>query len=101
MHTNVWGLTHISSIVVFDSYVNFMYDETRKTWVYCNLKNLMYLVIFKKWKYLFDNETRYKLSCLRLENGGEYYNKDFYSYRSYHGIHKEKIVLASPQEMVC
>ena len=53
---------------------------------------------FKKWKYLVENETGKRLKCLRYDNGGEYCNKEFDSYCSYNGIHREKIVLGTPQE---
>jgi transposase InsO family protein len=38
------------------------------------------------------------LKCLRLDNGGEYYSKEFDDYCSYHGIRREKIVPLTPQE---
>jgi len=38
------------------------------------------------------------LKCLRSDNGGEYFKKEFDSYYSENGIHKEKIVLGTPQE---
>jgi transposase InsO family protein len=53
---------------------------------------------FKKWKALVDNEKLNKLKCLRSDNGGEYYNKEFDSYCSFHGILREKMVPGTPQE---
>ena len=47
---------------------------------------------------MFENDTRKWLKCLRLENGGEYCNKEFDDYFSYHGIHREKTVSGTPQE---
>ena len=38
------------------------------------------------------------MKCLRSDNGGEYCSKEFDDYCSYHGIHREKIVLRTPQE---
>ena len=38
------------------------------------------------------------LKCLSLDNGGEYYNKEFDNYCSYHGIHREKKVPGTLQE---
>jgi hypothetical protein len=38
------------------------------------------------------------LKCLRSNNGGEYYRKEFDDYCSYHGIRREKIVPRTPQE---
>ena len=53
---------------------------------------------FKKWKALVENETRNKLKCLRSNNGGEYYSKEFDNYCSYHGIHRDKTTPVTPQE---
>ena len=53
---------------------------------------------FKKWKALVENETGKKLKCLRSHNGGEYCSKEFDSYYSHHGIHKEKTVPETSQE---
>ena len=38
------------------------------------------------------------MKCLKYHNEGEYYSKEFDSYCSYHGIHREKSVPGSPQE---
>ena len=54
--------------------------------------------MFKKWKYLAKNETGRRLKCLRFDNGGEYYSKEFDSYYSHNGIHREKTVPGTPQE---
>jgi hypothetical protein len=35
---------------------------------------------FKKWKAFVENETGKRLNCLRLDNRGEYYNKEFDNY---------------------
>ena len=47
---------------------------------------------------MVEKETGKTLKCLRYDNGGEYYNKEFDSYCSYNGIHREKAVPATPQE---
>ena len=47
---------------------------------------------------MVDNETGKRLKCLRLDNGGEYCSKEFDDYCSYHGIHRDKTVLGTPQE---
>jgi transposase InsO family protein len=38
------------------------------------------------------------LKCLRLDNAGEYCNKEFDDYCSYHGIHRERPIPGTPQE---
>ena len=52
----------------------------------------------KKWKDLVENETGKMLKCLRSDNGGEYYSKEFDSYCSHNGIPREKTVPGTPQE---
>ena len=98
MHTNAWGPTYVSSLVGSNYYTTFIDDATRKTWVYCIQKKFDVFYTFKKWKALVEIEIGKKLNCLRLDNGGEYYSNEFDNYCSYHGIHREKIVLGTPQE---
>ena len=35
VHTDVWGPSQVSSLGGSHYYVTFIYDATRKTWVYC------------------------------------------------------------------
>ena len=98
MHTNVWGLALVQFLGVSRYCVTFNDDATRKTWVYCIRHKYDVFYTFKKWKYLVENETRKRLKCPRYDNGGEYYSKEFDSYCSNNGIHREKIVPGTPQE---
>jgi transposase InsO family protein len=98
VHTDVWGPTQVSSLGGSHYYVTFIDDATRKTWVYCIRQKSDVFDTFKKWKALVENETGKSLKCLRLDNGGEYCNKEFDYYCSYHGIHREKTVPRTPQE---
>ena len=41
---------------------------------------------------MVEIETGKKLKCLRSDNGGEYFRKEFDRYYSEHGICREKIV---------
>jgi transposase len=98
VHTDVWGPTQVSSLGVSCYYVNFIDDATRKTWVYCIRQKYDVFDTFKKWKALVENETGKRLKCLRSDIGGEYFNKEFDNYYSYHGIRREKTVPRTPQE---
>ena len=53
---------------------------------------------FKKWKSLVENESGKRYKCLRYDKGGEYCRKEFDSYHSHNGIHREKTVPGTPQE---
>jgi transposase InsO family protein len=92
VHTDVWGPAQVSSLGGFHYYVTFIDDATRKTWVYCIRQKSDVFDTFKKWKALVENETGKSLKCLRSDNGGEYCNKEFDDYCSYHGIRREKTV---------
>ena len=47
MHTDVWGPSQVSSLGGSHYYVTFIDDATRKTWVYCIKKNIMFLILLR------------------------------------------------------
>ena len=98
VHTDVWGPAQVQSLGGSRYYVTFIDDATRKTWVYCIRQKSDVFDTFKKWKALAENETGKRLKCLRSDNGGEYCSKEFDSYCSHNGIHREKTVPGTPQE---
>jgi hypothetical protein len=98
MHIDVWGPARVSSLGGSCYYVTLIDDATRKTWVYCIRQKYDVFDTFKKWKSLVENETGKRLKCLRQENGGEYCSEEFYYYRSYHGIRREKTIPRTLQE---
>ena len=75
MHTDVWGPGQVKYFGGSHYYVIFIYDATRKTWVYCIRHKYDMFYTFKKWKDLVENETGKILKCLKFDNGGEYKRK--------------------------
>ena len=71
-------------------YVTFIDDATRKVWVYFLRLKFDVFQTFKNWKCLVENETGKKLKCLRFDNGGEYWSREFEDYYSTNGIHRHK-----------
>ena len=98
MCTYLCGPSQVSSLGGSSYYVTFIDDAIRKTWVYCIRRKYDIFETFKKWKALVENEIGNKLKCLRSDNGGEYYSKEFDSCCSYHGIRREKTVSGTSQE---
>ena len=47
---------------------------------------------------MVENDTGKIMKCIRSDNGGEYYSREFDSYYSHNGIRREKTVLGTPQE---
>jgi hypothetical protein len=51
VHTDVWGPTQVLYYyVTYVTYVTFIDDATRKTWVYCIKKNLMFFILLRNGK---------------------------------------------------
>ena len=98
VHLDVWGSDQVQYLGGSRYYVTFIDDATRKTWVYCIRQKCNVFATFKDWKSFVENETRKRLKFLGSNNGGEYYNKKFDNYYSYHGIRRERIVLGTPKE---
>ena len=96
LHTNLWGAAQVQSLGGSRDYVTFIGYATRKKWVYCIRLKSDVFATFKKWKDLVENETGKRLKCLRSDNGGEDYSKEFDSYCSYNGIHREKTFPRTP-----
>ena len=97
VNKNVWGPAQVSSLGGSCYYVTFIDDATRKTWIYCIQNKSVVFDTFKKWKALVEIDTGKKLKCLRSDNGGEYYSKEFDRYYLKHGIHRDKTVPRTPQ----
>ena len=96
VYTYVWWSAQVSSLGGSNYYVTFIDDATRKTCIYCIQKKSNVFYTFYKWKALVENEIGKNLKCLRLDNGGEYYNNEFDNYYSYHEIRREKTVPGTP-----
>ena len=45
VHTYVWELSRVSSLGGSHYYVTFIDDATRKTWIYCIKKKIMYVIL--------------------------------------------------------
>ncbi|KAH9736371.1 hypothetical protein KPL71_018077 [Citrus sinensis] len=53
---------------------------------------------FKVWKSLVENQSGFKLKCLRTDNGLEFCSKGFEEYCQKHGIKRHKTVRFTPQQ---
>jgi hypothetical protein len=71
LHTDVFGLVTIPSLVKSMYYVSFIYDFSRNTWIYFLRKKSKVFDKFKEFKALVENQTKKKIKVLRMDNGGE------------------------------
>ena len=69
VHTDVWEPSPVSSLGGSRFYVTFINDFSRMVWVYFLKHNSDVFAIFKKWKAEVENQTGFKVKCLRSDNG--------------------------------
>jgi transposase InsO family protein len=79
-------------------YVTFMYDFSRKNWIYfMNTKDEVFSE-FHEFNALVENQRERKIMFLRSDNGGEYTSNDFKHFCKETRIKRELIVSYNPQQ---
>ena len=79
-------------------YVSFIDDYSRRTFVYFLKNKSEVFSWFKEFKSLVENQTRRKIKCLRIDNGGEFCNANFEKFCVDHGIKTHKTMPYTPQQ---
>ena len=74
----------------------FIDDYTRIIWVTFLKEKSKVLEIFKIFKALLENESGYKIKCLRFENGGEFTSKYFNHFCEEDGIQRQFSAIRTP-----
>ena len=98
IHSDVWGPVSISSYNGAQYFVNFIYDYSRKVWIYFMKHKFDVFGIFKTWKAQVENQTGRKIKYLRTDNGLEYRDKEFIRFCELEGITHHFIVKGTPQQ---
>ena len=70
---------HIPSISLsgYEYYVTFIYDYSRKTWIYFLKTKSEVFERFKEFKALIENHSERRIKTLESDNGEEYIWKEF------------------------
>jgi hypothetical protein len=98
IHLNVCGPMTVASLNVYLYYVLFIYDHSRKMWIYfLNTKDGV-LARVQEFKSQVENLTRRRIKVLRSDNGGEYTSMDFSDLCIEAGIKREYTVPYNPQQ---
>ena len=61
-------------------YVLFVYDFSRKVWVYVLKIKVDVFNMFKQFRVMVEKITRSTIKCLRMDNGGEFTSLEFEKY---------------------
>ena len=86
IHTDVCGPIKPSSLGKSNYFLFFIYDFSRKTWVYFLKEKLEVFENFKKFKALVQNESGLMIKAMRSDHGGEFASNRFQKYCEDHGI---------------
>jgi transposase InsO family protein len=98
IHSNVWGLSPISTISSFRWFVIFVDDCTRMTWLYLLKHKNEVLSTFQSFHTMVQTQFSAKVQILRSDNGGEYVNHQFQTYFQHHGLLHETSCPQTPQQ---
>jgi transposase InsO family protein len=98
IHSDVCGPMPSSSISEYVYYVSFIYDYSRKTWVYFLKSKDEVFRKFKEFKALIENLSERKINILKSDNGGEYTSKAFVNFCKDVGIKRELTTPYNPQQ---
>ena len=72
VHSDVCGPMPSTSLRGYVYYVSFIYDYSRKTWIYLLKGKNEVFGKLKEFKVLVENLSEKKIKILRLDNGGEF-----------------------------
>jgi len=80
------------------NYVTFVYDHSRKTWLYLLKTKDEVFENFKEFRYEVKTLIERKIKTFRSDNGGEYTSKELISYCKEEGIKRDPIVPYNPKK---
>jgi len=103
---SVLGLIHLDicrqmstkALSGVEYFVTFIDDHSRKTRIYFLKTKDEVFCRFKEFKALVENLTGKKIKVLRLDNGGEYVDKDFTDFCTRKGIRREWTAPYNPEQ---
>ncbi|KAH9699236.1 Integrase catalytic domain-containing protein [Citrus sinensis] len=98
VHSDVWGPTKTASLGGMHYFVTFVYDYSRKVWMYLMKNKNEVLGILLKWKKMVETQTGRKVKRFRSDNGGEYKNDLFLQICQDEGIVRHFTVRDTPQQ---
>jgi len=75
VHCHLCGAMKTRTIGGSAYFLSFVDDHSRKTWVYTLKSKNDVLSMFKKFKVSVERETRKKLKCICIDNGGGFLRK--------------------------
>ena len=78
-------------------FLTFIDDFSRMCWVYFLKNKDEAFEFFKEFKEMVENESEYKIKCVRSDRGGEYSSTDFSEFCKQNGIKRQFTTAYTPQ----
>lgn len=98
IHSDICGPMSTTTLRGGEYFVTFIDDYSRKTWIYFLKTKDEVFHHFREFKALVENMTGKKIKVLRLDNGGEYTDKDLTNFCAKEGIKKEWTTPYNPKQ---
>ena len=90
-------MSHVS-LIGYEYYVLFIYDHSRKPWIYFLKTKSEVFKRFQEFRALVETQTGRKIKSLKSDNGEEYTLGEFVNYCAEAGIRREFTVPYNPQQ---
>ncbi|KAL5852379.1 hypothetical protein ACOSQ3_007497 [Xanthoceras sorbifolium] len=97
IHSDVWESPDIS-LGGAKYMVTFIYDYSRRCWVYPIKRKSDVLAVFKAFKARIELDSEKRIKCLRTDNGREYTDGEFLAFCKHEGIDRQFTVTYTPQQ---
>jgi transposase InsO family protein len=98
VHTDICGPITPNSLGKYRYFIIFIYDFSRRTWVYFLKEKSEVFFVFKKFKVLVENLSGECIKTLRSNRGGEFTSKEFVNFCEQNGIRRFLTTPYSPQQ---
>jgi transposase InsO family protein len=98
IHSDVWGPSPTISYGGSSYFVTYIYDFSRKVWIYMLKRKADVFIVFKQFGALVEKSTGRSIKYLRTDNGGEFMSMEFENYCKEFEIDKQKTTTYTRQQ---
>ena len=98
IHSDVWGITPVSSHAKYKYFVTFIDNYSRFTWIYFLHTKDEVFPVFQKFLAFIETQFSSCIKVLRSDNGGEYTSHEFQNFLQHKGIISQRSCPYTPQQ---
>ncbi|KAK7245636.1 hypothetical protein RIF29_40484 [Crotalaria pallida] len=98
IHSDVWGITPVTSHAHYKYFVTFIDDYSRFTWIYFLRSKSEVFSVFKTFLTYIETQFSVVIKVLRSDSGGEYMSNAFQDFLNQKGILSQRSCPYTPQQ---